>query len=65
MTYVPLGYCDPSMYALDVVNGGSAWGASTLAGGLSLPCLLSGDIMIDLRDRRWIETGDRYGKEHW
>ncbi|TIA93161.1 hypothetical protein E3P99_00245 [Wallemia hederae] len=32
MIYVPTGYIAPDLFKLDV-NGGSAWGASTIAGG--------------------------------
>lgn len=32
MIYVPTGYIAPNLFQLDV-NGGSAWGASTIAGG--------------------------------
>lgn len=33
ISYVPLGYITPELQALDEVQGGSAYGASTVAGG--------------------------------
>ncbi|KAI9139483.1 flavodoxin-like protein [Paraphysoderma sedebokerense] len=33
MLYVPVGYTDPAVSDISAVNGGSPWGASTIAGG--------------------------------
>lgn len=65
MNFVPLGYADPSMYLLSEAQGGSPWGASTLAGGMfkyfvSYASLMAVQVKGSVRSAILRRTWDRF-----